>query len=100
MVLQDTKKKFRKQILDKKLYSEPKVHVPELTKFKSHKSECYYPLDKSGKMHPSVEAEFMTVKTFSKNHWFEQQLSLLKDEIDLYYQQHEHMYEDVKQKPE
>ena len=72
IVLQDTKKRFRKQILDKKLYCDPKVHVHEPTKFKSSKNDCFYPLDACGKMHPSVEAEFLSVKKFTKNVWFEQ----------------------------
>ena len=96
LAMQDTKKKFRKQILDKKLYSEQKPHVPELIKHKSHKNECFYPLNSGGKMHPSVEAEFLTIKKYTKDRWFEEQLADLKKEIDRYYQQHEHLYEDIK----
>lgn len=47
-------------------------------------------------MHPTVEAEFLTEKKFTKNRWFEEQLGILKKEIDIYYSQHEHLYKGVK----
>ena len=51
-------------------------------------------------MHPSVEAEFLVIKHFKKDKWFEEQLDDLKKEIDRYYQQHEHLYESIKNQEE
>lgn len=72
LAIKEAKKKFRREIFASKNPSESKPpEYPDSVKFKSHKNECFYPLDSFGRMHPTVEAELLSVKKISKDKWFE-----------------------------